>query len=553
MTHPDKTNRTGIVNLSRRSLLAGASVLGAGSLFLPQLSLAQAASTASGTAAAASPAKGGTAVFSYGRNDPTLLSNIDRSGVEAITNKIIEGLVTFDFDQNPQPSLARSWNISDDGLRYTFNLEPGVKWHDGQPFTSADVAYSIKTLRELHPRRRATFANIVDIETPDDLTVTLVLSSPAPYLLGALEAGSAPIFARHLYEGKDFATNPANLNPVGTGPFVFKEWVRGSHVLVERNPAYRNPAEPLLDRIIFRIIPDASARVAGFEAGEIDVGNSTPVPISEVERLKALPHLEFENKGYVRAGQQSQLFFNLDNPILQNRQVRQAIAHAVNPAAIRDIAFSGQARLSPAAIVPNGIFNNPNIAFYAFDQDQARKLLDEAGYPDKEGGRFPIRILYAPWLDALKRVAETVRAQLREVGINAQVESYDYATFANKVYSDRAFDIDVEALQNGYDPLDGVHRVYWSKAFKVGLQFSNPSHYVNPEVDALLEAASKENDLTKRRELYHRFQEIVHEDLPAINTVEVLSFTVANRRLKKHTVDAVGATYDFSEAYIEKA
>jgi len=532
--------------INRRSLLALLGVASIGGLLLPEQLRAQSV-TSTGDA----PKHGGTAVYSYGRNDPTMLSNIDRSGVEAITNKIFEGLVSFDFDFNPQPALAEKWTISDDGLTYTFHLVQNVKWHDGTPFTSADVAYSLLTLKELHPRRRATFANFSSVETPDANTVVIKLSDPAPYLLGALEVGSAPIFAKHLYDGVDFATNPANSRPIGTGPFRFVEWERGSHVLVERNPDYRDADKPYLDKIIFRILPEAGVRAAGLETGEIDVGNSSPVSSADIERLRALPHLEFEERGYGRAAQQSQLFFNLDNPILKDRQVRLAIAHAIDPVAIRDIAWNGHARLSPAAIVPGGLYNNPDIKFYQFDRELAGKLLDEAGYPEKDGGRFSIRILYAPWLDTLKRVADQVRGQLREVGIDANVESYDYATFANKVYSERAFDIDVEALQNGYDPLDGVHRCYWTQAFKIGLQFSNPAHYSNPEVDKILEAAARENSFEKRKALYLKFQEIVHYDLPAINLVEAISYTVANKRLKDHTINAVGAIYDFSDAWID--
>lgn len=542
MSHVSRIHNGGI---GRRAFLAS----GVAGLLLPGALRAQ---TVAAGATAAGP-RGGTIVFSYGRNDPTMLSNIDRSGVEVITNKIFEGLISFDFDGKPVPVLAREWEVSEDGLTYTFHLVEGVKWHDGTPFTSADVAYALLTLRELHPRRRATFANITAIDTPDDHTAILRLSDPAPYLLGALDAGSAPIFARHLYEGVDFASNPANQNPVGTGPYRFVEWERGSHVLVERNPDYRDASKPLLDRIIFRILPEAAVRVAGLETGEIDIGNSNPVPAADIERLKALPHLEFEERGYARAAQQSQLFFNLDNPVLADRRVRVAIAHAIDPVALRDIAWNGHARLSPAAIVPGGVFNNPDIKFYDFDQALSRKLLDEAGWPEKPEGRFPIRILYAPWLDTHKRVADQVRGQLRAVGIDAQVESYDYATFAKKVYSERAFDIDVESLQNGYDPLDGVHRCYWGPAFKIGLQFSNPAHYVNPEVDRILEAAARENDFEKRRQLYLEFQEIIHHDLPAINTVEAIYYTVANRRLKDHTVDIFGPFYDFSKAHVAGA
>ncbi|TIU26064.1 MAG: ABC transporter substrate-binding protein, partial [Mesorhizobium sp.] len=130
--------------------------------------------------------------------------------------KVTEGLLTYDFDLTPRPLLATEWSVSDDGLRYTFKLREGVKWHDGKPFTSVDVAYSIATIKEVHPRGRNTFLNLTDIQTPDPLTVTLVLSKPAPYLITALAAPETPIVPKHLYEGTKAAENPVNNAPVGT-------------------------------------------------------------------------------------------------------------------------------------------------------------------------------------------------------------------------------------------------------------------------------------------------------------------------------------------------
>ncbi len=130
-------------------------------------------------------------------NEPAVLTQIDRNGPELIGAKILDGLIDHDENLNPVPALAVTWEQSADALRHTFHLREGVKWHDGTPFTSADVAYSIQTLKAVHPRRKATFANLVAVETPDDLTATLVFSKPAPYLYGALGSG-APIFPRHL-------------------------------------------------------------------------------------------------------------------------------------------------------------------------------------------------------------------------------------------------------------------------------------------------------------------------------------------------------------------
>src|SRR6478736_5662430 len=217
---------------------------------------------------ATSATRGGTATLLLAA-EPPVLTTIAHTAYNAVyvSPKTTEGLLTYDFDLNPKPLLAKEWTVSPDGLTYTFKLRDGVKWHDGQPFTSADVAFSIKTLKEVHPRGRNTFLNLVDIETPDALTAILKLSKPAPYLITALAASETPIVPRHIYEGTKVAENPANLAPIGTGPY--------------------------LDQLIIRFIPDAAARSIAIETGEIDLAPSTPVPLSDLERLQAVEALAF--------------------------------------------------------------------------------------------------------------------------------------------------------------------------------------------------------------------------------------------------------------------
>ncbi|MDB5587204.1 MAG: putative transporter peptide-binding protein [Devosia sp.] len=159
-------------------------------------------------ALAQSPQRGGTLVL-LETSEPPTLTGIVHTGVTDFTGKHTEGLLTYDFDLNPLPLLATSWDVAPDGLTYTFGLRPNVKWHDGQPFTSADVAFTLAAIKEGHPRGRVTFATVNDIQTPDELTVVLKLSNPAPYLLTALGSSETPIVPRHLYEGTDVAQNPA--------------------------------------------------------------------------------------------------------------------------------------------------------------------------------------------------------------------------------------------------------------------------------------------------------------------------------------------------------
>ena len=172
--------------------------------------------------------------------------------------KVIEGLLAYDRELKPIAQLATGWQVSADGLRYEFTLRQGVKWHDGQPFTAADAAYSIATIKAVHPRGRVTFANVGAIETPDDYTLVLAGKARALPADGAVGLGIADR-AQASVRGQGRGHQSAHNSPVGTGPFIF-EWVRGSHVRLERNPNYWNAPKPYLDVAVARFIPEAARR-----------------------------------------------------------------------------------------------------------------------------------------------------------------------------------------------------------------------------------------------------------------------------------------------------
>jgi len=501
----------------------------------------------------AAPSRGGTLKFVMATESANLVPIDNTFGTTGIIGpKINEGLLTYDLAFQPAPQLATAWAVAADGLSLTFNLRQGVKWHDGKPFTAADVAFSILTLKRVHPRGRATFANVERVETPDDHTAVIRLSKPAPYLLSAFAASESPIVAQHVYDdGKEISANPANAAPIGTGPFVFKEWVRGSHIVLTRNPDYWDNPKPYLDGIIIRFIPDSVARSAVFSTGEIDIGGDTPVARSEIDAIRANPALTVTTDGYAYLGNQSQMVFNLDNPILAKAETRRAIAHALDLKAILDVAWYGQGVVSPTPISPVlKAFYDPAIKPYPYDPALAAQLLDEAGYPLQAGRRFALRALHNPFADANARVAAYVRQALARLGIDVSIQSYDFAGYVKAVYTDRAFDIEIENLGNSFDPTLGVQRVYWSKNFKIGLGFSNGAHYANPEVDRLLEAASVEVDEAKRRDLFVAFQRIIRADLPVLNLLSNNSYTVAKKTVRGHTMTIDGPRANFAEVYL---
>ncbi len=494
--------------------------------------------------------------------DVTLLVNPEPSSLTSLTTtggaerkispKITEGLLAYDFDLTPKPQLAKEWSVSEDGLTYRFKLREGVKWHDGKPFTSADVAASIKILKESHPRGRTVFANVTKVDTPSEHEAVILLSKPAPYLISALAASESPIVPAHIYSSGDVKTNPANIAPIGTGPFRFVEWVRGSHVVLERNPDHWDEGKPHIDTLIIRFIADAGARAAALETGELDLAGENPVPIADLARLAALPNLEITDFGYSYNANGRRMEFNLQKELFANPLVRQALAHAINRKQIVDSVYLGRATpaFSPINEQITRFFTD-DIEHYDFDTSRSEALLDQAGYPRKDGGiRFDVTLDFNPYGPDYGAIANVLRSQFAAIGVDVTVRAQDFPTYVKRIFTDRDFDFHITGMSNLFDPTVGVQRIYWSKSFQPGVPFSNGSAYKNQEVDSLLEAAAVEIDEAKRREQFVKFQKVTAVDIPNVNLVSIKEYTVANKRVKNHTVTADGLSGNFSDLYV---
>ena len=211
------------------------------------------------------PRYGGTFIVGSGGDPVTLNLATDFSTIDTLAaSSIYNMLVKSDADLNPQPDLAESWKVSNDGLTYTFQLVKNATWHDGKPFTSADVKFTFaEVLKKYHPRGSVVLNSVESIETPDPHTVVFKLKQPFDPLMKFI-GNEAFIIPKHLYENTDILKNPYNLKPIGTGPFVFKEWKKGSHIALERNPSYFKKGKPYLDKIIIKVVPDASSRMIAF-------------------------------------------------------------------------------------------------------------------------------------------------------------------------------------------------------------------------------------------------------------------------------------------------
>ncbi len=480
------------------------------------------------------PKRGGT-LQAIVQPEPVVLTNAYNTSfpIGVVATNIFDGLITFDEQQRPQPSLATSWTVSDDGKTITFKLRQGVKWHDGKEFTSADVQFSAMEIwKKIHPRGRNTFAAITSVDTPDKYTAVFRLSHPSLVIFSSLNANEGQILPRHLYEGTDILKNPYNLKPIGTGPFRFKEWQRGQYIVLERNPSYWEPNKPYLDRLIFRVIPDASSRAAALESGDAQYAPFDQVPLSDVKRIAALPNLAISLDGYAWQSAYVFLEFNLRNPVLQNIKVRQAIAHAIDKQALINTVWYGLGKPATGPI-PSSLktfYTADGVPQYNFDPAKAEKLLDEAGYPRKaDGVRFRLNQEYQNFHETFKNNAEFIRQALKRVGIEVTIRNRDIAGHLKAVYTDHDFDINTGRWVPTLDPEVGSFRHYWSKAIATGVPWTNASGYNNLKFDKLIESIQVEPNAKKRVELFHQFQRLAETDLPVIPLIEQANFTVYNK------------------------
>ena len=474
------------------------------------------------------PTPGGTLVVALsedpGHFNPGITTGFN---VHAVTGSMFNGLVELDDNANPLPDLASSWEVSDDSTQYTFQLVEGVQWHDGQPFTSADVKFTFESvLLEFHSRTKSGLSsNLESITTPDDNTVVFTFSQPYAALLQRLNSTEAPILPRHIYEGvDDVQTAEANLNPVGTGPYVFESYDVDDQITLVRNDNYFKDGLPHLDRVIYRVIPDANTQLLALEEGEIDY--MWRVPGGEIERLSGggVISLSSVNSGPGGGFCVPSLTFNLDREIFADIRVRQAIAHAIDRDQLLELAVFGQGNVATGPISSELEFaHTDDVTMYAHDIVRANELLDEAGFAS-DGTRFTIDLLLFP---TFVKYGEVIRQNLSEVGIEVDVTPLDRSALIPRVFGDRDFDTNVISYCNNTDPSIGVSRMYISS--NIGdIPFSNGAGYVNSSIDELFAQGESTADADVRGDIYGEIQRLLVDELPYWWLLET-RFTVGSR------------------------
>jgi len=430
---------------------------------------------------------------------------------------VYNALTHIDAKGNITPELATAWDISPDGLTYTFHLRQGVTWHDGQKFGAADVKFSLENANgKLHPWGRGAFRAVERIETPDDATVVLHLRQPSAALMLGTDSACGLILPKHIWDGSDILKNPHNLAPIGTGPYKFVEMLPGDRLRYARNETYFVAGQPYFDELVFRIIPDPAARVAAFENEEVDTIYMNALPFSEAPRLGAEPGVALKRTNLRGAGFMG--IFNVREKPYSDVRVRQAVAHAIDRGFIRNNVDKGFTIKMLGPVPPASPLYNTALQDYEHDPALANKMLDEAGYPRGANGiRFGFNFLW-PAADAgVTRMADVIRQNLAAVGIEAHLQPLDRAALTQKGYIALQFDMICESYGLGPDPDIGVERLYNShNIFNPPVPYTNVSGYRNPEVDALFDKQRVQLDPTARKQTYDRIQELIWADVPVL-------------------------------------
>lgn len=474
-------------------------------------------------AATAAPTAGGTLVIGSTQT-PRHFNGAVQSGVATAlpSTQIFASPLRYDDKWVPHPYLAESWEVAPDGKSVTLHLVKNAVFHDGTPVTSEDVAFSIMTIKANHPFK-TMLEPVERVDTPDPHTAVIVLSKPHPALLLAMSPALMPIMPKHVYgDGADVKSHPANLKPVGSGPFKLVEYKQGEYYVLEKFDKYFRPGLPYLDKIVVKLIPDVNSLLIGMERHEI---NMIPLisDVRGVERMEKMKDVTVTAKGYEGIGPLNWLAFNTKKKPLDDVRVRRAIAYAVNRDFITGKLMGGRAAPALGPIVMSSPFADPSLEPYKLDLKKANALLDEAGYKkNADGIRFPLQIDYIPGYEEQQRnVAEFLRPQLKKIGIAVEVRAApDFPTWAQRI-SNYDFDMTMDSVFNWADPVIGVARTYLSSNIRKGVIWSNTQQYENPKVDELLEKAAVETDEAKRKALYVEFQKLVVADVPQVflNTV----------------------------------
>jgi len=469
-----------------------------------------------------------------------------------VAGLVYNGLVKYDRNLNLTGDLAESWGISPDGLTITFHLRRGVKWHDGTDFTSRDVLYTYRVI--IDPKTPTAYAEdfkqVQKAEAPDPFTFRVTYGRPfAP----ALASWGMPMLPAHLLEGKDITKSPLSRNPVGTGPYRFKEWIAGQKVVLESFADYFE-GRPYIDRYVYRIIPDTSTMYMELKAGGLDM-----MPLTPVQYQRQTGTDEFRarfNKYRYPSSTYLYLGYNLRNPLFADKRVRQALTSAINKDEIVQGVLLGMGQVANGPFKPGTWAHNPKGKDFGYNPERARALLADAGWKKrnsdgmlvKDGKPFRFTVLTNQGNDQRLKTAQIIQQRLKSIGIEVKIRVLEWSSFITHFIDKRNFEAVLLAWTITQDP-DGYDVWHSSKTGPKELNFIS---FKNAEVDRLIEEGRGTFDMRKRRDCYYRIQEILAEEQPYTFLYVPDALPVVNARFRGIEPAPAGISYNFIRWYVPK-
>jgi peptide/nickel transport system substrate-binding protein len=469
-----------------------------------------------------------------------------------IAGMVYNGLVKYDKDMNIVGDLAESWEISQNGLVITFHLRKGVKWHDGYPFTSADVLYTYQvTIDPKTPTAYAgDFLKVKKVEALNDYTFRVTYAKPfAP----ALISWSNAILPRHLLSGKDITKSTLARHPVGTGPYMFKEWVAGQKIALVSNPDYFE-GQPYIDGRITRIIPDSATMFLELRAQNIAMMGLTPLQYTRQTENNLFKN-NFNKYRYLSFAY-TYLGYNLKNPLFTDKRVRQAISYAINKNEIISGVLLNLGKPANGPYKPGTWAYNDKVKIYDYNPKKARELLHEAGWTklnsegilEKDGKPFIFEIVTNQGNETRQKCAEIIQRQLKEIGIIVKIRVLEWSAFVTDFINKRRFDSVILGWTIPLDP-DAYDVWHSSKTAPEELNFIS---YKNPEADEMLEKGRSTFDQKERKKYYDRFQEILAEDQPYTFLYVPEALVIIHKRFRGIQPAPIGLEHNFIKWYVPK-
>ncbi|MBW2645340.1 MAG: peptide-binding protein [Deltaproteobacteria bacterium] len=465
--------------------------------------------------------------------NPVLAQDSASSDVNAF---VFSGLLKYNEELQLTGDLAESWTVSPGPKpQITFHLRKGVQWHDGHPFTADDVRFTYETIMDekTNTVRGSDYELVEKVEAIDPYTVRVTYKEP---FSPALETWTIGIIPEHLLKGKDINTDPFNRNPIGTGPFVFDLWVSDEKIVLAANPDYFE-GKPHLDRIVYRIIPETSLSEIEILTGGIDYTGVFPHQYERIKKNLKLQLYRQASLGYTYIG------YNLENPLFQDKRVRQALTCAINREEIvRYVLYGlGQTATGP---FPNHLwYADKSIQPFPYDPEKAKRLLYEAGWRDtdgdnlldKDGKPFSFRLITNSGNDIRRDVGVLVQRYFKEIGLDVELQIYEWSVFLKNFINPKHFDACILGWSLSVDP--DAYSIWHSSQIEGGFNFVS---YKNPVVDQLWVEGRRTFDIKKRTEIYHKIHRLIHEDQPYTFLYVADSTPALSKKFKRLIVDAVG-------------